>query len=101
MKPPVLAVPPDVNPALPSSIGRVALISGQAAVACGPGAPVGFLVVKWVACSIWMGRPEPRDANGLAGIIVGDGWSVGREPLIADVLSLATVCREARRVVDA
>jgi hypothetical protein len=81
----VLAGQPDVNPSSPSSIGRIAPISGRAAVACGPGAPVRFPAAKWVAYSIWMGRPEPRDANGLAGIVVRDGWPVGREPLIATV----------------
>ena len=38
--------------------------------------------------SIWMGRSEPRDANGLAGIVAGDGCPPGREPLIATVLRL-------------
>jgi len=68
-----LAGPPDLNPSSPSSIGRVASISGRAAVACGPGAPVGFPSAEWSVQSIWMGRPEPRDANGLAGIAVDDG----------------------------
>ena len=69
----MLVVPPDVNPSSPSSIGPIASISGRAAVACGPDAPVGFPGVPWVAYSMWMGRPEPRDANGLAGVAVGDG----------------------------
>ena len=73
LKPAVLVVPPDVNPSSPSPIGPVAESGGQAAVACGPDSPVGSPAEKWVAHSIWMGRPEPRDANGLAGIAVGGG----------------------------
>ena len=69
----VLAVHPDVNRPSPASIGRVASSSGLAAVACGPDAPVEFPPTEWSVQSIWMGRPEPRDANGLAGIVVGDG----------------------------
>ena len=69
----VLAVHPDVNRPSPASIGRVASSSGLAAVACGPDAPVGFPSTEWSVQSIWMGRQEPRDANGLAGIVVGDG----------------------------
>jgi hypothetical protein len=81
----VLAGQPDVNRSPPSSIGRVASSSEQAAVACGPVAPVGFPRGGVDGCSIWMGRSEPRDANGLAGIVARDGCPPGREPLIAAV----------------
>ena len=50
-----------------------------------PDSPVGFPTEQRVAYSIWMGRPEQRDANGLAGIALGGCWPVGREPLIATV----------------
>ena len=73
LKPPVLVMLPDGNQSSPSPIGRVASSSGLAAVACGPDVPVGFPSTEWSVQSIWMGRPEPRDANGLAGIVVGDG----------------------------
>ena len=66
LKRPVLAAQPDVNPSSPSSIGRVASSGGRAAMACGPVAPVGFPRGGLDGCSIWMGRSEPRDANGLA-----------------------------------
>ena len=52
---------------------------------CGAVAPVESSRLE-VGCLLHVdGRPEPRDANGLAGIAVGDGWPVGREPLIATV----------------
>jgi hypothetical protein len=53
-----------------------------------PDSPVGFPTEQRVAYSIWMGRPEQRDANGLAGIALGGCWPVGREPLIATVRAL-------------
>jgi hypothetical protein len=58
-KPAVLVVPPDVNPSSPSSIGGVASISGQAAVACGPDAPVGFPWAEWPVHPSWIERVEP------------------------------------------
>lgn len=55
----VLVAPPDVNPPSPSSIGRVAPISGRAAVACGPDAPVGFPWAEWFVQPSWIERVEP------------------------------------------
>ena len=59
LKPPGLVVLPDVNQSSPSSIGRVASSSGQAAVACGPDAPVGFPRAEWFVQPSWIERVEP------------------------------------------
>ena len=55
----MLVVPPDVNPSSLSSIGGVASISGRAAVACGPDAPVGFPWAEWFVQPSWIERVEP------------------------------------------
>jgi hypothetical protein len=64
-----LAGQPDVNQSSPSSIGPVCPSGGQSALACDPVAPVAFPGCGVGCQSIWMGRSEPRDANGLAGIV--------------------------------
>jgi len=52
---------------------------------CGPGTPVESSRLE-VRCLLHVdGRPELRDADGLAGSAVGDCRLVGREPLIAAV----------------
>jgi hypothetical protein len=91
LKRPVLAAQPDVNPSSPSSIGRVASSGGRAAMACGPVAPVGFPRGGLDGCSIWMGRSEPRDANGLAAA----SWAVvSRWPRAIDRYRSATEAPE-------
>jgi len=62
----VLAGQPDVNQSSPSSIGPAASSGGRAAMACDPVAPVAFPRDGVDGRFIWMGRSEPRDANGLA-----------------------------------